>query len=78
MSFLDPARPIALAVAAPQADPSGQDGSIERMMVMTDDPETPEDSKLTLTKQKWAREGKFITGADHPARRGALPPASIW
>ena len=29
---------------------------------MTDDPETPSDTKLTRTKQAWARDGKFLTG----------------
>jgi DMSO/TMAO reductase YedYZ molybdopterin-dependent catalytic subunit len=47
---------------------------------MTDDPDTPHDAskapptKLTATKQRWAQEGKFITG--HSARPEAerLPP----
>jgi DMSO/TMAO reductase YedYZ molybdopterin-dependent catalytic subunit len=41
---------------------------------MTDDPELPEDSKLTRTKERWAEQGKFLTG--HSARPEAerLPP----
>ena len=37
-------------------------------------PDAPSDSKLTRTKQRWAQEGKFLTG--HPARHGTdrLPP----
>lgn len=41
---------------------------------MTDDPETPDDSKLTRTKQKWAREGKFITGRITRPEEDRLPP----
>ncbi|TCR64244.1 DMSO/TMAO reductase YedYZ molybdopterin-dependent catalytic subunit [Bosea sp. BK604] len=43
-------------------------------MAMTDDPETPEDSKLTRTKQKWAVEGKFITGRITRPEEERLPP----
>ena len=29
---------------------------------MTDDHEPPPESKLTRSKERWAREGKFLTG----------------
>ena len=29
---------------------------------MTNDPEPPPESKLTRSKERWAREGKFLTG----------------
>ena len=29
---------------------------------MADDPEPPPDSKLTRSKQRWAQEGRFLTG----------------
>lgn len=41
---------------------------------MTDDPDTPDDSKLTRTKQKWAREGKFLTGRITRPEEERLPP----
>ena len=43
-------------------------------MTDAEDPETPPDSKLTRTKQLWARAGKFLTG--HVARPDSerLPP----
>lgn len=34
----------------------------------------PPDSKLTTTKQKWAREGKFLTGKVTRAEDDRLPP----
>lgn len=39
---------------------------------MTD--ETPSDSKLTRTKQKWAREGRFLTGKVTRPEDQRLPP----
>src|SRR3954463_1814596 len=39
---------------------------------MTD--ETPSDSKLTRTKEKWAREGKFLTGKVTRPEDQRLPP----
>ena len=41
---------------------------------MTDDPEPPPESKLTRSKERWAREGKFLTGKDYPPR-GPAPAA---
>jgi DMSO/TMAO reductase YedYZ molybdopterin-dependent catalytic subunit len=42
---------------------------------MSDDsPETPADSKLTRTKQRWAREGRFITGRVVRPESERLPP----
>jgi hypothetical protein len=29
---------------------------------MADDPETPPASKLTRSKQRWAQQGRFLTG----------------
>ena len=40
---------------------------------MTDDQEPPE-SKLTRSKQRWAREGKFITGKITRPDEARLPP----
>lgn len=40
---------------------------------MTDDP-TGRETKLTRTKQKWAREGKFITGRTARPETDRLPP----
>lgn len=39
---------------------------------MTDD--TPSDSKLTRTKEKWAREGRFLTGKMTRPEDQRLPP----
>ncbi|WP_407113735.1 sulfite oxidase-like oxidoreductase [Bradyrhizobium sp. LMG 9283] len=39
---------------------------------MTD--ETPSDSKLTRTKEKWAREGRFLTGKITRSEDQRLPP----
>lgn len=36
--------------------------------------ETPSDSKLTRTKEKWAREGRFLTGKITPPEDERLPP----
>lgn len=41
---------------------------------MTDDPETPSDTKLTRTKQAWARAGKFLTGRVARPESERLPP----
>jgi DMSO/TMAO reductase YedYZ molybdopterin-dependent catalytic subunit len=40
---------------------------------MTDQPSTP-DSKLTLSKRKWAAEGKFLTGRISRPEAERLPP----
>ncbi|KIZ35090.1 molybdopterin-dependent oxidoreductase, partial [Rhodopseudomonas palustris] len=40
---------------------------------MTDDNEPPK-SKLTLSKQRWAREGKFLTGQVARPQEQRLPP----
>ena len=40
---------------------------------MADDDEPP-DSKLTPTKEKWAREGRFLTGKIAPPEDQRLPP----
>ncbi|RYX99041.1 MAG: sulfite oxidase-like oxidoreductase [Bradyrhizobiaceae bacterium] len=40
---------------------------------MTED-HTPPDSKLTLTKQRWAREGRFLTGRHARPDEQRLPP----
>ncbi|KPF65714.1 molybdopterin-binding protein [Bosea sp. AAP35] len=41
---------------------------------MTDDPATPSDTKLTRTKQSWARAGKFLTGRMSRSDNERLPP----
>lgn len=41
---------------------------------MTDDPDIPADSKLTRTKQAWARAGKFLTGKITRLESERLPP----
>jgi DMSO/TMAO reductase YedYZ molybdopterin-dependent catalytic subunit len=41
---------------------------------MTNDPDTPADSKLTRTKQAWARAGKFLTGQITRPDSERLPP----
>ncbi|SFI81829.1 Oxidoreductase molybdopterin binding domain-containing protein [Bosea sp. OK403] len=41
---------------------------------MTSDPDTPDDSKLTRTKQAWARAGKFLTGRISRPDSERLPP----
>src|ERR1700712_1451994 len=41
---------------------------------MTDDREPPPDSKLTRSKQRWAREGKFLTGKVSRPADQRLPP----
>jgi DMSO/TMAO reductase YedYZ molybdopterin-dependent catalytic subunit len=41
---------------------------------MTDDREPPSESKLTRSKQRWAREGKFLTGKSARPEDQRLPP----
>ncbi len=41
---------------------------------MTDDHEPPAESKLTRTKQRWAREGRFLTGKVSRPAEQRLPP----
>jgi DMSO/TMAO reductase YedYZ molybdopterin-dependent catalytic subunit len=41
---------------------------------MVEDREPPEDSKLTRTKQRWAREGRFLTGRTSRPEQERLPP----
>lgn len=41
---------------------------------MTDESDTPADSKLTRTKQAWARAGKFLTGRIARPDSERLPP----
>src|SRR3954470_15464781 len=41
---------------------------------MTDDQEPPSESKLTRSKQRWAREGKFLTGKITRPEDQRLPP----
>jgi DMSO/TMAO reductase YedYZ molybdopterin-dependent catalytic subunit len=41
---------------------------------MADENNLPDDSKLTRTKQRWAREGKFLTGKVARAGDQRLPP----
>jgi DMSO/TMAO reductase YedYZ molybdopterin-dependent catalytic subunit len=36
--------------------------------------ETPEDTKLTRTKRRWAEEGKFLTGRETRPESDRLPP----
>src|SRR5438552_4707097 len=41
---------------------------------MTDEGPLPPDSKLTRSKQRWAREGRFLTGRIARAAEQRLPP----
>jgi len=41
---------------------------------MADDPELPPDSKLTRSKQRWAQEGRFLTGKTARTEEQRLPP----
>jgi len=41
---------------------------------MADENEPPLDSKLTRTKQRWAREGRFLTGRTSRPEQQRLPP----
>ena len=41
---------------------------------MTDDHEPPPESKLTRSKERWAREGKFLTGKISRPEEARLPP----
>jgi len=36
--------------------------------------DTPEDSKLTQTKSRWAELGKFLTGTTSRPEESRLPP----
>src|SRR5437899_7354450 len=41
---------------------------------MADENEQPPISKLTRTKQRWAREGRFLTGKTSRPEKQRLPP----
>ena len=41
---------------------------------MTEPNDPPSDSKLTRTKQRWSREGKFLTGKTARPSEQRLPP----
>ena len=41
---------------------------------MSDENELPAESKLTRTKQRWAREGRFLTGKTLRPAEQRLPP----
>ena len=41
---------------------------------MSDENEPPAESKLTRSKQRWAREGRFLTGKTSRPERQRLPP----
>ena len=41
---------------------------------MSDDAELPPESKLTRSKQRWAAEGKFLTGRHVRPDEQRLPP----
>ena len=41
---------------------------------MADDNEPPPESKLTRSKARWAREGKFLTGKISRPEEMRLPP----
>src|ERR1700681_648909 len=41
---------------------------------MTDEQDPPPDSKLTRSKQRWAREGRFLTGKTSRPEEQRLPP----
>src|SRR5260221_12080641 len=41
---------------------------------MSDDQKPPPESKLTLSKERWAREGKFLTGKIVRPEDQRLPP----
>ncbi len=41
---------------------------------MADDTEPPPDSKLTRSKQRWAQEGRFLTGRTARPEQQRLPP----
>jgi DMSO/TMAO reductase YedYZ molybdopterin-dependent catalytic subunit len=41
---------------------------------MAEDTEPPPDSKLTRSKQRWAQEGRFLTGRTARAEEQRLPP----
>jgi hypothetical protein len=41
---------------------------------MSDEPEPPPESKLTRSKERWAREGRFLTGKISRPGDQRLPP----
>ena len=41
---------------------------------MADDSDLPPTSKLTRSKERWAREGRFLTGKTEPPEAQRLPP----
>ena len=41
---------------------------------MTDDEQQPPESKLTRSKERWAREGRFLTGKTSRPEQQRLPP----
>src|SRR5580693_5654267 len=41
---------------------------------MADDSDPPPTSKLTRSKERWAREGRFLTGKTAPPEAQRLPP----
>jgi len=41
---------------------------------MTEQNDPPPDSKLTRSKERWAREGRFLTGKTARADEQRLPP----
>ena len=41
---------------------------------MSDEPEPPPESKLTRSKERWAREGRFLTGKISRSEDQRLPP----
>ena len=41
---------------------------------MSDENEPPAESKLTRSKQRWAREGRFLTGKTARPEQQRLPP----
>ena len=45
-----------------------------RSEAMTEDHEPPPESKLTRSKERWAREGRFLTGRSRAPEDQRLPP----
>jgi hypothetical protein len=43
---------------------------------MADDP--PPTSKLTRSKKRWAREGRFLAGKTSRPEAQRLPPGLVW
>ena len=44
---------------------------------MADEHDLSDDSKLTRTKQRWAREGRFLTGKTSRPEQQRLPPGHV-